>query len=149
MCLVKVQPHRNFHQKRYLLVELLIDWQNWFLLSVSELCGFCKEHTDRRNTELHSGKLSFEEVGTIEWLPMFYFACKVLLESMDKNLADLNSDPVTAEDLISSLQKDAKKTVWKDIEAHKKVWSNKNDSEKKIAFMQDQLRGQFAILGTA
>ena len=99
----------------------------------SEICGFCREHTGRRNTELHSGELSFEEVGTTEWLPMFYFACKVLLESMDINLADLISDPDTAENLINSRQKDAKKTVGKDIEAHKKVWTNKNDIERKIA----------------
>ena len=100
----------------------------------SEICGFCKEHADRRNTELHSGELSFEEVEITEWLPKFYFACKVLLESMDRNLAELISDPVAAEDLINSLQKDAKITVWKEIEAHKKVWSNKNDSEMKIAY---------------
>ena len=101
-----------------------------------EICGFCREHTGRRNTELHSGELSFEEVGTTEWLPMFYFTCKVLLETMDRNLADLISDPVAAEDLINSLQKDAKKSVWKEIEAHKKVWSDKDDSEKRHAIIR-------------
>ena len=79
---------------------------------------------------------------------MFYFACKVLLESMDRNLADFNSDPVTAEDLISSLQKDAKKTVWKDIEATKRFGQIRMTVKRKL-HMQDQLRGQFAILGTA
>ena len=98
-----------------------------------EIFDFCIKHTERRNSEVHSGHLAFESLGTSEWLPRFYLACKVLTESMDRDFADLIPDPTEAADMISSLEDDAAKSVREDIEAHKKVWSNKTEEEKREA----------------
>ncbi len=53
-----------------------------------EVRGFCAEHIERRNSELHSGELAFVNLGTSVWLPKFYFACQEILKSMDKGLED-------------------------------------------------------------
>ena len=149
MCLAKVQPHRNFRQKRYLLVVLLIDWQNWFLLSVVKYVVSVGNTLVGETPELHSGKLSFEEVGATEWLPMFYFACKVLLESMDRKLADFFSDPVAAEELINSLQEDAKKICVERNRGPTKRFGQIRMTAKRDMHLSDQLCGHCVILGTA
>ena len=101
-----------------------------------EILNFCIKHTERRNSEVHSGHLTFESLGTSEWLPRFYLACKVLTESMDRDFADLIPDPAEAVDMINSLKDDVAKAVRGDIETHKKDWSNKTEEEKKAASIQ-------------
>jgi hypothetical protein len=68
-----------------------------------EVAGFCSKHAGRRNSELHTGDLAFAELGTSQWLPRFYSACEVLLESMERDLSDLVSDPGAAQAMIDSL----------------------------------------------
>ena len=107
-----------------------------------EIAGFCMQHTERRNSELHSGELAFANLRTSEWMPRFYAACEVLLASMDRKLAELVSDPTAAEKLIESLRDSTAKAVRKDIAAHKLVWSKKNKSE------QDEASAQAATWAT-
>ena len=92
--------------------------------------NFCLEHIERRNSEIHSGKLAFASLGTSKWLPKFYSACNMLLESMDKKLEELVSNPEKAQEMIDSLKDDAAKAVRKNIEAYKQVWLNKNNKER-------------------
>ena len=101
-----------------------------------EIFGFCIQHMERRNSELHSGELSFEGLGTSEWLPRFYIACNVLVESMDRKLEDLISKPTEAQQVINAFKDAAASTVRRDIAAHKTVWANKNSSERKVASEQ-------------
>ncbi len=101
-----------------------------------ETTDFCSTHANRRNTELHTGELAFAALGTSAWLPKFYSACKVLLESMDKSLSDLVSDPEAAQDMIEALEDAAVKAVKQDIKAHAKVWSNKTDNDRKVSSAQ-------------
>ncbi len=101
-----------------------------------EIAGFCTIHSDRRNAELHSGELAFTSLGTSEWLPRYYLACKILLESIGKELADFISDAPAAEALISSLGDATAQAVKRDVSAHAKVWSNKTDAERKEAIAQ-------------
>ena len=101
-----------------------------------EILNFCIKHSERRNSEVHSGHLAFESLGTSEWLPRFYLACRVLTESMERDFADLIPDPAEAVDMINSLKEDAAKAVKGDIEAYKKVWSNKSEEKKKEASRQ-------------
>lgn len=101
-----------------------------------EISNFCIKHAERRNSEVHSGHLAFESLGTSEWLPRFYLACKVLTESMERDFSDLVPNPAEAMNMIDSLRDDAAKAVRKDIEAHKKVWSNKNEDEQSKASMR-------------
>ncbi len=101
-----------------------------------EIAGFCNQHIERRNAELHSGDLAFEKLGTSEWLPRFYFACDVLLDSMNRELGDFVSEPSEARDLIDAFKDAAASSVKGDIKAYKKVWSDKNDSEQEEASSQ-------------
>lgn len=111
------------------LSELLPDFNQ-------EVAGFCSKHVERRNAELHSGEIVFTGLGTAEWLPKFYRACKILLESMGKQLADFVSEPNRALEMIASLDDAAAKAVDQDIKAHAKVWSNKLEEERKLATLQ-------------
>ncbi|MEF8697953.1 MAG: hypothetical protein V5B33_01295 [Candidatus Accumulibacter sp. UW20] len=111
------------------LSELLPDFNQ-------EVTGFCSKHAERRNAELHSGEIVFTGLGTAEWLPKFYRACKILLESMGKQLADVVSDPELALEMIASLDNVAAKAVDQDIKAHAKVWSNKLQKERESATFQ-------------
>ena len=101
-----------------------------------EIYGFCNIHIERRNSELHSGELAFEKLGTSEWLPRFYLACDVLLKSMDKELEDLISEATEAQDMINAFKGAAVSSVKGDIKAYKKVWSDKDDSEQDEASKQ-------------
>jgi hypothetical protein len=58
-----------------------------------EHVGFCTQHIERRNAELHTGELAFSAIGTASWLPRYYATCKVLLESMGKQLSTLSRIP--------------------------------------------------------
>ena len=111
------------------LTELLADFNQ-------EIAGFCSKHVERRNAELHSGEIVFDGLGTSEWLPRYYRACKILLESMGRSLSDFVSDPVLAQEMLASLDDAAAKAVDQDIKAHAKVWSNKPDTERETAMLQ-------------
>jgi hypothetical protein len=111
------------------LSELLPDFNQ-------EVAGFCSKHVERRNAELHSGEIVFTGIGTAVWLPRFYRACKILLESMDKPLADFVSDPEQALEMIASLDDAVAKAVDQDIKAYAKVWSNKPEEERHTAILQ-------------
>ena len=101
-----------------------------------EVAGFCGKHVERRNAELHSGEVVFTGVGTAEWLPRFYRAVKILLESMAKELADFVADPERALEMIASLDGAAAKAVDQDIKAHEKVWFNKPVADRDAATLQ-------------
>lgn len=101
-----------------------------------EISNFCIKHAERRNSEVHSGHLAFESLGTSEWLPRFYLACKVLTESMERDFSDLVPNSAEAMNMIDSLRDDTAKAVRENIKAHRKVWSNKNEEEQNKASMQ-------------
>lgn len=101
-----------------------------------ELAGFCSQHVERRNAELHSGEAVFVGLGTADWLPKFYKASQTLLESMDKELSDFVSDPENAKEMVNSLEDAAAKSVKQDISAHSKVWSNRNNKDREDAALQ-------------
>lgn len=98
-----------------------------------EMAGFCAEHADRRNSELHSGDLAFTSPAPSEWLPRFYLSCRLLLESMDRTLSDFVSDEHSAQAMIASFEDAAAKAVQQDINAHRQVWLNKDAEEQKNA----------------
>ncbi|MFO1127869.1 MAG: hypothetical protein U1E66_05460 [Rhodospirillales bacterium] len=87
-----------------------------------DVSNFCAQHSDRRNTELHTGGLAFVSLGTSQWLPKYYFALKVLLESMCKELSDCVSDPEAAQAMIDASDDAAAKAVQQQIEAHALAW---------------------------
>lgn len=101
-----------------------------------EAAGFCTKHVGRRNSELHTGELAFEALGTSQWLPRFLSACSILLKSMGRELSDLFSDSAAAQEMINSLEDAAAKAVNQDINAHAQVWKNKEDNERDAAAAQ-------------
>ena len=106
-----------------------------------EVAGFCKKHTSQRNAELHSGEIPFDGQKPSGWLPLFYKAAKVLLESVDKDLAFLfgEAEAKTAEKLIAAHADDAAKAVKGTINAHKVVWEKKDQAERDKLIAQADL----------
>jgi hypothetical protein len=115
-----------------ILREILPEFTN-------ELFEDCIKHSVRRNTELHTGEEAFAGLGTSSWLPQYYASCKVLLESMGKDLSDLVDNSKAAEDLAASLQDTAAKAVQQDIERHKKIWESKGSEEKEASLAEATL----------
>ena len=103
-----------------------------------EHANFCASHFARRNAEVHTGNLPFENLGTSTWLPMFYSVCAVVLEAIGESLESLFGEEVTkrAREEIAALEDDTAKTVRGTINAHKTVWEQKTDDEKALAEKQ-------------
>lgn len=108
------------------LQELITDF-------TPELEGFCIGHMSKRNDELHSGLTPFVDVSSSSWLPSYYRACSVLLTSMGSNLKQFlgTAETKVATALIDAATDESAKAVAKSINAHKLVWSSKDDAERK------------------
>lgn len=98
----------------------------------AELAGFSHRHTSKRNAELHSGEIAFDDVKHSSWLPMFYRTCKVLLVDMGHDLPHVfgKEEAAIAEKLITALADDAAKAVKATINAHKTVWDKKEKADR-------------------
>ncbi|SFI13961.1 hypothetical protein [Halpernia frigidisoli] len=83
---------------------------------------FCKEITIKRNEELHSGNLGFDNFPTKIWLSKYYKTLKILLEFQEKTLLDfLGSDEAdAAEEMIAEREANLEKTIKDRISRHKK-----------------------------
>lgn len=97
-----------------------------------EVSGFCAQHANRRNAELHSGQLAFANKPP-DWLPQFYMVCRILLDSMGRRLSDFVSDEDSAQAMIASYEDDAAKAVEQIIKAHYQVWLGKDEDERTAA----------------
>lgn len=101
-----------------------------------ELANFCVLHVQRRNAELHSAELPFDNLNTSTWLPQFYEVCSVLLAAQGSSLVDIFGDDEakTASTLIEANKDEASKSVKSTINAHKTIWEEKPaDERKKLA----------------
>lgn len=98
----------------------------------TELEGFCAAHMSKRNEELHSGQTPFDSVTSSRWLPTFYRACEVILQSMGQNLEAFvgAAEAQVASELIAAAADESAKAVRKLIQAHETVWERKNAEEK-------------------
>lgn len=106
-----------------------------------EVRNFCSQHMNLRNTELHSGSLPFDSLGTSTWLPNFYRACHILLRSLGKDLNFMfGADEATiADHLIKSLEDKAAKAVKGTIQAHRTAWELKSPAEKELLGRQAEV----------
>lgn len=97
----------------------------------TELEGFAAEHINRRNEELHAGSIPFEGLPTT-WLAPFYQTCRVLLESVSRDLEYLfgAEEAALAEKLIAAWRDESAKAVQKSIAAHTTIWETKDALEK-------------------
>lgn len=88
--------------------------------------AFCKEITVKRNEELHSGNLGFDNFPTKIWLSKYYRTLKILLEFQNKTLSDLlqKNEAEAAREMIAERDVDLEKTVRDRISLHKKTFSS-------------------------
>lgn len=108
----------------------------------SEVAGFCAQHIERRNAELHTGESAFISLDTSSWLPKFYNACSILIKSLGQTLNDLMPDATKAQAMIESLKDEAAKAVDQEIKAYLRVWQGKTEDERSL------LREQAALWAT-
>jgi hypothetical protein len=96
-----------------------------------EMVNFTALHVQRRNAELHSGMLAFDDLGT-SWLPQFYACCEPLLSAAESSLASIfgKGEASTAETLIQALKDDAAKAVQGTINARRTIWQEKDEAER-------------------
>lgn len=105
----------------------------------TEVAGFCAQHIERRNAELHTGESAFLSLETSSWLPKFYNACNILIKSLGERLNDLMPDATKAQAMIESLKDEASKAVEQEIKAYQRVWEGKNVEEKALLSEQAAL----------
>lgn len=106
-----------------------------------EMLDFTSQHLDRRNSEVHSGALPFDGLGTSVWLPLFYETCECLLKTMGLTLESLfgKAESLVAQKLITAQKDTAAKSVQKLIAAQKTVWDDKDKAEKATLSKQAEL----------
>jgi hypothetical protein len=88
----------------------------------------------RRNEDLHSGGVAFDQYPTQQWISGFYKCCKVLCEFQDESLLTLFGEEIEREANVI-LAEVAKEILGKTkalIAAHKKVFENKDQHDQII-----------------
>ena len=137
-----VQPKKaRFIPKSAATGDLVVRVEELVPEFTREHANFCISHFARRNTELHSGNMSFTNIGTSTWLPTFYSVCSVLLPAVSQTLESLFGPEVAkeaAED-IAALRDETAKSVKGTINAHKTVWEGKSDQERATAAAQAKM----------
>jgi len=125
-----IQP--KFNPKSADISELLKRAENVFPNLTREMLNFSVTHVNRRNSELHSGSLPFDGLGTSSWLPMFYATCEVLLHEVGESLDSLlgASEAKEAKAHIVALHDENAKSVKGTIAAHATIWTEKSEKEK-------------------
>lgn len=97
-----------------------------------EIQNFCALHFDKRNSEFHSGEMAFIEYESSSWLPRFYQAAEVFLNKAGSNIENFFPEPNHVKSLIDSLSDKAAESVKGNIEAYKRVWQDKAQSEQEL-----------------
>lgn len=107
-----------------------------------EHSNFCASHLARRNSEVHSGNMPFENIGTSLWLPSFFTVCQVLASEIGESLESLFGSDIAeqAKEEVEAYKDDKSNAVKDTIAAHKTVWGDKTLEE------QEQARKQAATV---
>jgi hypothetical protein len=103
-----------------------------------EMLGFCAEHTNRRNEELHSGACPYDVLGSSHWQPMFYASCDALLRAMGLTLNDIFGDDETetARTQILSIADTAALAVRGEVARFVTIWADKSEEEREELSLQ-------------
>ena len=98
----------------------------------SELEDFCQRHMSKRNEELHSGSTPLVGTRGTSWLPAYYQACEVLLESMNESLERFfgESEAEFAQAIMAASIDESAKSVRQEIDAHRVVWDNSSEDKE-------------------
>jgi hypothetical protein len=106
-----------------------------------ELLNSIVIHVERRNGEMHSGDLPFDDLGTDVWLPKYYATSKVLLKSLGEELSFLfgAEEASFAEELIVADNDLAAQAVKQLINATQIVWGQLSELEKEQRLEQAKI----------
>ena len=97
-----------------------------------QLKNNCISHIERRNKELHTSEMVFDSAKESDWLPPFYEACAVLLDSLGSDLDSFfgKDGAKVARTRIGAAKEAKTKEIRSTIESHKTVWEGKEPSER-------------------
>lgn len=137
----KTPNQKKFIAKSADISDLLRRAESLFPDFTTEMLSFSLIHINKRNSELHSGSLPFDDVSSSSWMPMFYWVCKVLLESSGETLSTLfgTETAAEAEIHIEALRDASAKSVKGTIHAHTVIWNEKTEEEKEQLIAQAEL----------
>lgn len=130
---IGVDPNQpKYTPKSANISDLLKRTENIFSDFTREMLNFSIAHINKRNSELHSGALPFDGIGSSSWLPRFYSVCKVLVSEIGETLETLLGSEIAneAEAHIVALEDESANTVKATINAHKTIWNEKTEDEK-------------------
>ena len=96
----------------------------------SETRDSCQDLVRRRNIELHTGELAFENITTSNWLSRFYSACNILLISMGKKLDFLTNNASEIQTIIDALDDDIRQEITEVIEKYEKDWLARKSTDR-------------------
>jgi len=103
---------------------------------------------NRRNEELHSGAAAFDEYRPSQWLAGFYRACRSLSTAMGECLVSLfgEEEANVATRILTENQSDVRQRIQSSIAAHRKVFQDKSEQERKDATTKaEELGSQLAM----
>jgi hypothetical protein len=100
----------------------------------AEMANFCVDHFEKRNSEIHTGDMAFQNLGTSSWLPSYYLTCECLISLVGSNLADFFGSAIaqTAEHHIQAAKDNAAQSVRQSISAHRTIWEEKDQQEREV-----------------
>jgi hypothetical protein len=111
---------------------LIRNVENAYPEFTKEMLDFAVSHISKRNGEIHSGALPFDDVAAASWMPRFYLVCDFLLTRMGESLESLLGKETAdeANEYIKAHQDEAAKAVQQNINAHKTLWEELSPEEK-------------------
>jgi hypothetical protein len=134
-----VQPKKpKFVPKSAVASDLVLRAEELVPDFTREYANFCISHLARRNAELHSGNMTFSNIGNSTWLPTFYSVCSVLLVALSEKMESLFGSEVAAQaaEDIAALRDETAKSVKGTINAHMIIWDQKTEEERAAATAQ-------------
>ena len=137
----KTPNQSKFTPKSAAISDLLNRTESIHTDFTREMLNFSISHMNNRNSDIHSGALPFDDVGSSSWLPMFYSVCKVLVESFEETLDNLFGEDMSKEaDLqITALLDQNAQSVKGTINAHSIIWNGKDNEERTNLIKQAEL----------
>lgn len=106
----------------------------------------CMSLVERRNSELHSGELAFEQFGTAAWLADYFATCKILLDFLDKTLEELvgPDEAAAATEMIDDVAATVQEAVNTKVTAARVAFQALPDDEKTARLRQRPQRSAVA-----
>jgi hypothetical protein len=103
-----------------------------------DLADSCIIQLGLRNDEVHSGATPFDGIASAKWMPPFYEASKVLLESIGESLESLFGveEATAAEQMIAAARDESAKSVLKTVQARKVLWEATPKGEQERLALQ-------------